>query len=218
MLWAPALALVIAALVVANALKTPQKGGSPWEVETMERSLTVVIDVSGSSEQYGYADRAWEMLERALDQEFRVGGSTGKVIIAQVSGSDDPVVFIGTPMQLRQAYPSFDVFKQALLKKATPGSRVYDGIADALDASSLQIGNPVSTLLVFSDMEDTTGRGRDRLLKALDEFGRRKEAAAGFYFVKKEDVRYWGAAVKARVKHAIVTTPAEQFPPLPQRD
>ncbi len=208
-------AVLLGALVVAGALKRQQED-DPFKQEKPERLLIVAVDDTGSMHEH--LEKMWEMAETALNQEFRTASSTSKVIIARLSRRDS-VRFIGSPRDLRQTYPSFEEFRQGLGKDRSPfaGSRIYDGIADAIERSRRVPGNPVPTLLVFSDMEDSTGASKDRLLRCLAEFGNRKGAAAGFYFVK-QDVEFWDEALKSRVKWAVVATPDEPKPVLPSRD
>lgn len=203
---------VLAVLMTGGEAR--QKKENPFGQETPERVLILAIDDTGSMDDC--LGPAWELMERALDQEFRLAAGTSKVVVAVLSRRD-PIALVGTPMQMRQAHPDFDSFKQWLRKAPQVGSRIHDGVADAVEFSKSLPGNPVPTLLVFSDMEDSTGTGRDRLLKSLAEFGKRPEAAAGFYFVR-QDAPFWAAAVKARVKYSVVSTMKDLSPQLPVRD
>lgn len=205
---------LFAGLAVVDGLRPRGEAEGPFKQGVPERVLVLCIDDTGSMQRH--LPKMWELTERALDNEFRTGSSTSRVIVAHLS-QEKPVALTGTPMQIRQAYPDFARFKSWLAQKPQAASRVYDGIADALAAAAAVPGNPVCTLVVFSDMEDNTGAKPDRLLKALADFGTRKDAAAGFYFVRANP-EAWAAAVQARVKHSLVKGEDDLGYELPVRD
>src|SRR3989442_11933800 len=79
--------------------------------------------------------KGYEFTMRVADRYFRNSiGSNNRLIIAQLSATDRALLWDGTPVQLRQDFPSANEFRQFLLKKSHPaGSRIYDGIADAFE-------------------------------------------------------------------------------------
>lgn len=190
----------VVALLVLGGAAQPKPDPNPFpQQDNPERVTILCIDNTVDGK---VIEAMWALVGQAIDQDFRLAGGTSRVVVAHLTRAE-PVVLVGTPMELRRAYPDFDAFRKFLQEGQYVGSRVFAGVADAIDFSRTIPGNPAMTLLVFSDCDDNVGGDRDRLLRCLAEFGQRKDAAAGFYFVQK-DFQFWDREVRARVKYAVV--------------
>lgn len=168
--------------------------------------------------------RAYRFTLRVIDRYFRDRiGSDDKIIIGQLSGSDSPMLWEGTPAQLRRTFPSADAFRDFLVSHANPaGSRIHDGIADALDYlldyPGITSGETQSAMFVMSDMLDTTGdcgESKDRMLKLLAAYGR-QDVSVGLYWVHQSLVLQWRTHLQdAGIRHFVVESQIVADPPLP---
>src|SRR3989442_16036297 len=104
--------------------------------------------------------KGYEFTMRVADRYFRNSiGSNNRLIIAQLSATDRALLYDGTPVQLRQDFPSANEFREFLLKKSHPaGSRIFDGVADAfeymLTDPSFASGKTRMAVFVLSDFDD----------------------------------------------------------------
>ena len=162
----------------------PPPSDSPFVSEPCDYVLLIAVDcdyVKQNSEVYDF-------MLRALDQYFhdRIGGHD-QVILAQLSGTNRPLLWQGTPLALRHKFPDSQAFRDFLLAHATKGSRINTGIAEALEylmrTQSVAKGNPKSVTLILSNMVDDQPAQEEsdqRLLTALTTYGRKGHL--GFYF------------------------------------
>lgn len=134
--------------------------------------------------------KAYEFALTVMDRYFRDRiGTADEVIITQLSGNVKPMIWQGTPIQLRADFDDADAFKAFLTKKAdTSGSRIMDGISDTieyvLEQPGVLKGKKKVCLLALTDMEDNINTVKSlprfkRDLKLLAE----AKAACGFYWV-----------------------------------
>ena len=189
-----------------------------------ERVVVVGIDLSGSF-LHLMADKgkAWEFLLKVIDRYLRGSGSE-KLILVQLSGNTKALLWDGTPAQLRKDFPDQGAFRKHLLSKADPnGSRLHDGITEALEYLSTLPGITAKTkcaLLVLSDMDDNASApgSEQRLVQSLASFGKRG-GAVGLYFVDHPLINRWRANLKAAgIKHAVVESSIVASPTLPSFD
>ena len=189
-----------------------------------ERVVVIGIDLSGSFLQLmAERGKAWEFLLRVIDRYLR-GNGNEKLILVQLSGNANALIWDGTPSQLRKDFPDQEAFRKHLLSRADPnGSRLHDGISEALE---YQAGLPGMTpktkraLLVLSDMDDNQSApgSEQRLVKALGDFGKRG-GAVGMYFVDHFRVARWRSNLKAAgVRNHVVESHIVATPTLPTLD
>lgn len=187
---------------------------------------TIMLDLSGSFSELMTKDgKAYGFALRVVDRLFRERmGSSDKIIIGQLSGSDLPMLWEGRPIDLRGAFPNSEAFGKFLASKANPGgSRIHDGIADAVDYllnyPGIAEGKTRSALFVLSDMLDNAPepeKSRDRLLKALTVYGQR-DVAVGFYWVHHPLVLPWRTDLQnAGIRHFVVESQIVADPQLPK--
>jgi hypothetical protein len=189
-----------------------------------ERVVVVGIDLSGSFLPL-MADqgKAWEFLQKVLAIYLRGNGSQ-KLILVQLSGNRNALLWDGTPAQLRKDFPDPESFRKHLQSKAdVNASRLFDGISEALEYLATLPGVTAKTklaLLVMSDMEDNFSApgSEQRLIAGLREFGKRG-GAVGLYFVNHQYVPRWRAALQtAGVRHHVVESQIVASPTLPSFD
>lgn len=216
--------LFLVFLMVDGTQKVPDE--SPF-VDDREYEIVVVvaIDLSGSYLPL-LADqgRAWEFLQRVLDRYMR-GNGRQKLVIVQLSGNRDVLIFDGTPDLLRREFPTPAEFKAFLHKRADPnGSRLTDGMTDAINYSlnipGLTPQSKVITLFL-TDYEDNLSApgGEGRLMQAIGSLGKRPGSAVGFYFVTTNLVEPLRGAVRATgIKNFAVYGVEEREFPLPNID
>ncbi len=168
--------------------------------EDHEYVCVVAIDLSGSF-QHQMADdgQAYSFLMSVLKRYYDDhSGTHDKVILAQLSGTNRSLLWEGTPLELRRAFPTADRFRKFLLKQANPnGSMIHDGVRHALEyvASDVHVSNgkAKSAFFVLSDMLDNapdTEASREKLVQALTAYGKQGHVV-GFYFVDQFEVAPW---------------------------
>jgi hypothetical protein len=124
---------------------------------------------------------------------------------------------------LRNQFGSASAFMHFLHGKSNPaGSRIHDGIADALeyilDYPGVKEGKTRVSLFVFSDMDDNfpePEKSKARVLTLLKEFGRVK-GCIGLYWVDQMHVPGWRRDLRdAGIKHFVVESEIVADPALP---
>jgi len=188
-----------------------------------DRVVVVGIDLSGSFlDLMAEKGKAWEFLLRVIDRYLR-GNGNEKLILVQLSGNSDALIWDGTPSQLRKDFSDQEAFRRFLISKAnTSASRLHDGITDALEYLTALPGITAKSkcaLLVLSDMDDNHSApdSERRLVQALTDFGKRG-GSVGMYFVDQPFVSKWRTNLKSSVKNSVVASRIEAQPPMPSVD
>ena len=181
------------------------------------------MDISGSFGEYMTEDgKAYDFALRAIDRYFtdRVGGND-QIIITQLSGSQ-PLLWQGTPQQLRRDFPDRNAFRDYLIAHADQnGSRINDGVAESLDyvlnTYSVARGKAKTISLILSDMLDNhpdQDASEKRFIDALARYASR--GAIAFYFcdqAKLSDIRK--KTEQAGFRWCIIECDIRGNPPLP---
>jgi hypothetical protein len=165
-----------------------------------EYVLTIVLDMSSSFDELMAEDgKAWAFVCQVVDKYFRDRlGHADKLILAQLSASDRALLWRGTPLELRQEFPSASAFRDWLMSRADPhGSLIYEGVVQAVDYT---LADPVvadgkgkAALFILSDMHDTAAnraQSRGRAVEALAKFAQR-DGVIGLYYVDVRLVKEW---------------------------
>lgn len=187
--------------------------------------LTLLLDLSGSYGTLMAEDgQASRFTLRLIDRYFRDRvGTSDKIIIGQLSGSDTPLLFEGTPLELRRRFPSADAFGDFLVASSHPGgSRIHDGIADAIDYlladSGVSSGKTQSAVLVLSDMLDNVANAeasKTRLLRSLTAYGQHN-GSVGLYWVNQSQVIEWRSQLQnCGIQNHVVESEIVTNPPVP---
>ncbi|REK08653.1 MAG: hypothetical protein DWQ37_20155 [Planctomycetota bacterium] len=193
-------ALVLLATIVSGCEKRRETVDVTFGDDDCRYILAVVIDMSGS-----FADRmadngeAYAFLGALLDRYTRAKvGSGDRLVIAQVSGSDNFLLWEGRPLDLRREFDSAGQFRDFLCDNASSSSsQIYEGMVNVL---KYVMANPGVTegrvkpvIFFLSDMEDTepgkAARGREirALLKDYGSCG----GSMGLYYVETWRVGPW---------------------------
>lgn len=187
------------AMCIAGCRKRVERPEFAFGSDDGEFVLTVVIDMSSSFQGMMARDgKAWDFMCQVVDKYFRDRiGSSDKLIIAQLSGSDKAVLWQGTPLQLRRDFASGAAFRNWLSSCADPrGSLVYDGIVQAVEYTLsdpiMESGKGKAAVFILSDMVDTSDsdQASERAVEALAAIGRDR-GVVGLYFVDVKLCSKW---------------------------
>lgn len=221
------LAAVLLPLLGAGCTKVSDQAAHPVSLgrEDADTMIVIALDLSGS-----FADRmtkdgkghAFSM--RVCDTYFRNSvGTQNRLVLTQLSATDRSLLWDGTPVQLRQDFPTSESFCEFLKRKSDPGgSRLHDGVADALDYvlsdQGVASGKTKAALFVLSDFDDNAPHpelSEKRLVKCLTNFAK-TGGAVGFYFLDHQKVPLWRRHLRdAGVKQWVCESEIVAYPPLP---
>jgi len=196
---------------------------SPFQQDACDYVLLLALDCSKSFCEFAAQDgKAYDFALRAIDKYAadRMGGND-QIIITQLSGSQ-PLLWQGTPHQLRRDFPNRDAFRDYVLSHADQSSsRVNDGVAESLNyvlrTFSVAQGKAKTVALILSDLVDNFPEqeaSEKRLIDALTRYARR--GAIAFYFcdqAKLDDIQ--AKTEKAGMKWCIIESQILGDPPLP---
>lgn len=160
----------------------------------VEHKTVVAIDLSGSFlDLMAEKGRAYDFLMRVLDR-YGQDRTADHVIIAQLSGNNDPLLFEGTAHDLRKKFPTAKAFRDFLVSKSAPdASRLADGFSDVLEYVMrdpyVRSGHVKSCCLVLSDLANnvvsTKGDTSARFRKALADY-KKCGGVLGFYYASTQ--------------------------------
>jgi hypothetical protein len=220
------LLLVLVALASLTGCGVPDPA-PPFEQEEPEAILCVVVDTSGS-----YADlltkdgRAYRFLQALCDRFLgdRAGGHS-RVIISQLSGRPDAVLWNGTPERLQQDFPDPESFRRWILARSDPSrSLVYHSINQSLEHllryPAVSEGRADTYLIVLSDLIDNDGNGpaaHARLMENLRRYAKLR-SSVGVYWASDMLVEPWTQQLRAcgfRPGHVEVVSEKVVDPPVP---
>jgi hypothetical protein len=189
--------------------------------------IFVGIDLSGSFYEFMTKDgQAHKFLMRVIDTYFRNSiGANNRIVIAQLSATQRALLWDGSPVQLRQQFPSSEKFQDFLQRKCNPnGSRIYDGIADGFDYvlsdPAVSDGKTKTAVFVLSDFIDNLSdpKAEDRLARSLTAYAKTK-GVIGFYFLEHSRVSGWRQHLRdAGIKQWVCESEIVASPTLPTFD
>ncbi len=218
-----------AALLVAGCTKYSEQDDAPQVSlgrEDADCMIVIAVDLSGSfADQMTRDGKAYAFTMRVADNYFRNSiGTKNRIVIAQLSAPDrQPLLWDGTPVQLRQDFAAAADFRDFLLSKSHPaGSRIHDGVADALDYvlsdPGVANGKTRTALFVLSDFDDNApnpAQSEQRLVQGLHAFGK-KNGVVGFYFLEHPKVPIWRRHLQqSGIKNWVCESEIVAYPPLP---
>lgn len=201
---------VLAALLALPATtgcvqSTAEAKVKPFDSADVDACLTIVIDMSSSFAD-SWEDRAYDLFLQLMDRFFIEGaGANAKVIIGQLSGDREVVMFEGAPGELLSRYRSPEELNAALAEHSHPGgSAVFHATKTAIDHVRNASGvTPDTRLLtvVLSDLIDSEqdeavreeeGEAMLASLKAYQQIG----GALALYYVSPSEIEGWRAVLK----------------------
>lgn len=177
-----------------------QEDVAPFETKGLDRALVIVIDMSGSFVQH-WETKAYPMFIDLADQFFTEGiGMDTRLVICQLSNSEQVVLFEGSPQAFRKEFQSSAKFSTFLKSNSdASGSRVYHATNRALNYVNHMSGvdDETKLLTVFlSDMIDsntdftTREKAKAEVISSMQEYNKRGGAIA-LYYVDHNQVPTW---------------------------
>ena len=216
------------ALTVAGCDAAPDTEQPAIQPHNRKEILAILFDTSGSfySLMFGNDARAYRFCAASADRFFRDKlGDESSIVLAQLSANDRPLLWEGSPVELRQKFPDPEAMRRFVQGLSDPnGSRLYGGLADTLgyinDLPGVSTGETRVCVLVVSDMEDnapTQEEDRKRLVESLRRFGKAK-SCMGFYYVSPQELSRCRQIVQEAGTMAIVESGIVETPKLPTFD
>lgn len=197
--------LVLGVIVLLAALSgcvpsTDDHRVAHFESHELDSCLAIVVDLSGSFSA-NWDDRAYQLFVSLMDQFFSEGtGGEARIVIGQLSGSDEVVLFEGRPADLQAKFASPAALNDFLEEHSNPGgSPVYAATDRALDYVLSMPGVTGETRLltvVLSDMADSEPDAAARrqsghqMLATLKRY-RERGGGLALYFVSPEEMPRW---------------------------
>ncbi len=172
----------------------------PFETKELEACLAIVVDMSGSFSG-NWDDKAYKLFLQLMDQYFTDGaGDESRIVIGQLSGNTDVILFEGRPNELRQKFRSPEELNQFLETNSTPDqSPVYQSTARAIDYVSSMPGITEKTKLVTVVLSDMIESEANRVKRSsagtkMVESLKKYQAMGGgiaLYYVAPEETQRW---------------------------
>lgn len=193
------LAIIVAALSGCVSSQSIGKA-KPFAEAELNSCLTVVVDMSGSFSD-SWQDRAYPLLQELMDQFFTAGaGANSRVVIAQLSGNKEVVLYEGQPSDLRRRFGSPEELNDFLQQRSDPSSSpVFHATNRAIAYVAAMPGITENTRLmtvILSDMADNEQDASLRLatgqqmLTTLEEY-QQLGGGLALYFVAMDQTERW---------------------------
>ena len=215
-------------LICTGCIETPDtRVSTPFETTGVDACLSIVIDMSGSFRE-SWDDRAYRLfldISERFYTDAAMGGET-KLVIGQLSGNEQVLLFEGQAEDLRKEFNSPEAFNQFLKDHSDPvGSHVFYATRKAIEHIGAVSGVTDETRLltvILSDMRDTNGdtEAQSKMTDALRDYQSRGGALA-LYFVAESEAPRWKAILNEagfEPGHFIVENSLSASPQLPQFD
>ncbi len=179
--------------------KRIETGPTVFEVDQNDYQMNIVLDLSGSFlPMMAENGKAFQFVQMVIDKYFRDRiGTNDRIVIAQISASNRPMLWEGTPLSLRRDFPTPEKFRDFLLSKANPnGSRVYEGLGKSLAYLTDSSGTSTSAkkaVFVLSDMLDNATDSAVTQDEAVNVLARisKEGGVIGMYYVDQNEVLRW---------------------------
>jgi len=195
--------LVVSCLmtVQVGCIEAPPIDQTPlFDVTELDACLAIVVDMSGS---FGNSldERAFPLFLELSERFFTEGsGGENRIIIAQLSGATQVVLFEGRPEELRSRFKSPDELSRFLKEQSDPArSPVFAATTRVTDYVLAMPGMTERTRLltvILSDMQDSETDRQLRsasgwkMLESLKKYQKRGGSLA-LYFVAERETARW---------------------------
>jgi hypothetical protein len=191
---------VVLLAVVCGCEQRVENAQRTLSEQESEHVVAIVFDLSPSFDEKMTKDGvAFEFSMRVLDQYFRDSmGSTDYLIISQISAiNHKPVIWQGTPLEMRQRFPTPESFNAFLKSKSgSLWSPIYEGMTNVIrymmTEPSIRSGKAKSAVLVLSDMEDNgAAQWKQKVQEAIGDYAK-NGGIMGLYYVRDDKIaRGW---------------------------
>lgn len=175
-----------------------------FETKSLEACLVIAVDLSGSF-AHDFGERAYPMvlglMESFTDQSM---GGDCKIVLSQMSGHDQIILFEGSPDELRHRFRSPEAMGDFLRQHSDPKhSPVYVATRATIDYVNAMpdVTDQTRTVTVLlSDMVDseidqpTKSREGYRMLAALTRY-RESGGNLALYYVAQDEVWRWNEII-----------------------
>ncbi len=215
-------------LICSGCVEVPDDHVStPFETTGVDACLSIVIDMSASFRE-SWDDRAYRLfldISERFYTDAAMGGET-KLVIGQLSGNEQVLLFEGRADDLRKQFNSPEAFNQFLKDRSDPvGSHVFEATRNAIEHIGAVSGVTEETRLltvILSDMQDTHAdpEAQSQMMDALRNYQSRGGALA-LYFVSETEAPKWKSMLNEagfEPGHFVVENELSASPQLPQFD
>ncbi len=224
------LTLSLLCLLTAGCVESPDLGqAAPFESQELDACLVIVIDLSGSYQDL-WDQRAYNLFLQLSDRYFNESmGTENRLIISQISGTEQALLFEGTPADLRKQFRSPQELSKFLKDRSDPNSsRVIESTRQTLDYVSTFPGVTKNTrllTLIFSDMIDSDSLSQiwdQSQTHPLREPLQRYQALGGgiaMYFVADAERQRWNQLLQEagfQAGHYLIESELTTNPQLPR--
>ncbi|MEO8165590.1 MAG: hypothetical protein ABI619_09355 [Betaproteobacteria bacterium] len=193
----------------------------------LDACLAICVDMSGSFSD-SWDRRAYQMFLELSDRFFTgsVGGNN-RIVIAQLSGSEQVVLFEGQPSDLRSRLKTPEELNQFLKEQSDPSkSPVYSAtkrMADYVNAIPTLTERTRLLTVILSDMQDSESDRQARsvtghqMLESLKTYQQRGGSIA-LYFVAETETARWARILSMagfQPGHDVIENQVTSSPRLP---
>ena len=194
--------LAIMCLAIGCVEKQDARNFTPFETEELDAVLAITIDLSGSFSRDWQTDgKAHRLFTNLIGQFFNNGmGTDSRLIIGQISGNGNMLLFDGTASEFMRKFNSPKAFNQFLASNSDPaGSKVYESFSQVLRyVNSIPEAGPSTRMMLvsLSDLLDNDASFNDwddvsnALETPLGEFASKKGEIA-MCFVDRNEKPKW---------------------------
>ncbi len=189
--------------------------------EKVSYALLIVADIAVIEDD----PRAYEYVLRAIDKYASDRtGEPDTVTISQISGNNRPILFRGTPRQLREKMPDQEQFRDYLVSRSDKGRRLNQGLVESFDfilnTHDVHEGKAQPVALIISSMEagENEPPGSDeKMIDKLIEFHKAGGFMA-FYFCAQERMAWVREQTKKAGMEWTTIEATEEYSDLPTFD
>ncbi|MFN4261394.1 MAG: hypothetical protein ACK4RK_19075 [Gemmataceae bacterium] len=221
-------ACLLSALLSGCERVQQEESRPPIEARESEYLVAVVPDLSGSFRRMmAEGDgKAYRFMMAVIDRYFRDRlGSNDRLLIAQISATQNTLLWDGQPKQISSHFQSAAAFNEFLLQNSHPaGSRCHQGLADTLEyvlsCPGVAEGRTRSAIFLLSDMEDNapdSAEQKARAKRLLAEFAK-VGGVVGMYWVGSPLTEWRQILKEAGVKNSMIESSIVAEPDLPKFD
>lgn len=172
-----------------------------FETVELEAALAIVVDMSASFAN-NWDDRAYKLFLQLMDRFFMEGMGSGesRVVLGQISGNANVILFEGTPAEVRKRFRSPEELNEFLKQNSEPNSSpVYEATERMATYMSTMPGVTDNTQLLLVTLSDLAESEPDAKLrsqkghKMIDALKRYQQQGGGLalYFVSQDETSRW---------------------------
>lgn len=198
---------VISILFLVGCIESDETGSAPMFQETeLDAVLAISADFSGSfselMDQRGH-ELFMNLMSQFVSEEI---GSESRIVLGQISGGGETVLFEGKPADLRKKFGTPERLRDFLRGRTTPtSSRVLESTSDILDHVCNMHGVTSNTRIltvILSDCRDSEkdiARKEELTARATSSLERYEELGGCFaiYFCARSEIENWASVLQS---------------------